>query len=60
MPETKLTEILSPATLAKIDNYHLMAKIVVESFIAGMHRSIYRGYGSEFLQYRNFRLTLDR
>lgn len=54
MANTSLTEILSPATLAQIDNYLLMARVVVEGFMAGMHRSVYHGAGSEFLQYRTY------
>lgn len=49
-----LTDMLSPTTLAKIDNYHLLARIVVDGYVAGMHRSLYHGFGSEFLQYRNY------
>lgn len=52
--QNKILEILSPEVLAKIDNYHFVAKIVVEGLMAGMHRSIYHGFGSEFLQYRNY------
>ena len=54
MPRSTLADILSPSTLARIDNYLLMARVVVEGFIAGMHRSVYHGFGSEFLQYRNY------
>ena len=54
MDKTQLTEILSPSVLAKIDNYHLIARIVVEGFMSGMHRSAYHGFGTEFLQYRNY------
>lgn len=54
MPGTTLTEILSPATLADVDNYQLLAKVVVEGFVAGQHRSLYHGTGSEFVQYRDY------
>ena len=54
MSGNRLSEILSPATLARIDNYQILAKVVVEGFIAGMHRSVYHGFGSEFLQYRDY------
>ncbi len=54
MPEKNMLELLSPEILAKIENYHLAARIIVEGFIAGMHRSVYHGFGSEFLQYRNY------
>ncbi len=54
MAQSTLADILSPATLARIDNYQLLARVVVEGFIAGLHRSVYRGFGSEFLQYRSY------
>ncbi len=54
MAERSLAEILSPKTLAQIDNYLLLARVVVEGFISGLHRSVYHGFGSEFLQYRNY------
>lgn len=54
MPETKLAELLSPETLARIDNYALLARLVVEGFISGLHRSLYHGFGSEFFQYRSY------
>lgn len=54
MAKASLSEILNPATLASLDNYQLLAKVVVEGFMAGLHRSVYRGVGSEFLQYRDY------
>ncbi len=54
MSRKELVEILSPAALAKIDSYHLIARIVIEGFMSGIHRSVYHGSGSEFLQYRNY------
>lgn len=47
-------ELLSPSALAEIENYQLLAKVAVEGFIAGFHRSLQHGTGSEFLQYRNY------
>jgi uncharacterized protein (DUF58 family) len=51
---TAAAELLSPATLARIDNYSLIAKTAVDGFIAGLHRSLSHGTGGEFLQYRNY------
>ena len=45
---------LDPSTLAKIDDYYLVARTVVEGFIAGLHKSLYHGFGSEFVHYRNY------
>ena len=54
MAKQSLLEILSPATLSKIENYQIIARIVVDGVISGMHRSVYHGFGSEFLQYRSY------
>lgn len=51
---TPAAELLSPATLARIDNYSLLAKTAVEGFLSGLHRSLSHGTGGEFLQYRNY------
>lgn len=51
---TPLSDLLSPATLARIDNYSLLAKMAVEGFLSGLHRSLSHGTGGEFLQYRNY------
>jgi uncharacterized protein (DUF58 family) len=54
MPVTTVAELLSPETLVRIDSYALLARVVVEGFLAGMHRSLYQGFGSEFFQYRTY------
>ncbi|MCG3137924.1 MAG: hypothetical protein HJJLKODD_01779 [Phycisphaerae bacterium] len=45
---------LDPRTLAKIANLDLRARLVVEGYISGMHRSPYRGYSIEFAQHRHY------
>jgi uncharacterized protein (DUF58 family) len=47
-------QYLDPKTLSRIDNYALLARTIVEGFISGLHRSLYHGFGSEFVQYRNY------
>lgn len=47
-------DLLDPAHLTRIENYALMAKAAVEGFLSGMHRSVFHGFGTEFLQYRNY------
>lgn len=51
---TAAADLLSPATLARIDNYPLLARVAVEGYLAGVHRSLSHGTGGEFLQYRNY------
>ncbi|WOO41111.1 DUF58 domain-containing protein [Rubellicoccus peritrichatus] len=48
------TDLLDPATLSGLGNLSLMAKMAVEGFLSGMHRSLFHGFGTEFLQYRNY------
>ncbi|MHC4503601.1 MAG: DUF58 domain-containing protein, partial [Planctomycetota bacterium] len=45
---------LDPKTLAKIDRLDLKARFVVEGFIAGLHRSPYRGFSVEFAEHREY------
>jgi uncharacterized protein (DUF58 family) len=40
--------------LARISNMQLLAKVVVEGFILGLHRSPYRGFSVEFAEYRQY------
>ena len=40
--------------LARIHNMQLLAKVVVEGFILGLHRSPYRGFSVEFAEYRQY------
>ena len=54
MPEIPLSILLSPQILTQISDYHLLAKTAVEGLLAGVHRSICRGSGSEFMQYRAY------
>lgn len=48
------TDLLDPATLSGLGNLSLMARMAVEGFLSGMHRSLFHGFGTEFLQYRNY------
>ena len=45
---------LDPVTIAKISNMSLRAKFVVEGFIAGLHRSPFRGFSVEFSEHREY------
>ena len=47
-------ELLDPNILDRIGNYALLSKNIVEGFITGLHRSMFHGFGSEFVQYRNY------
>lgn len=45
---------LDPQTLMRIKNLELRAKIVVEGFLTGLHRSPYHGFSVEFTDYRQY------
>ena len=49
-----MTSHLDPKVLDKVSKLELRARLVVEGFIAGMHRSPYRGASVEFAQHREY------
>jgi uncharacterized protein (DUF58 family) len=49
-----LQRLLDPATLASISGLDLVAKTVVDGFIAGLHRSPDYGFSQEFAEYRAY------
>jgi uncharacterized protein (DUF58 family) len=44
-----------PDVLSKIADLELVARIVVEGLVSGLHRSPFHGYSAEFSQYRHYR-----
>ncbi|MFH0938143.1 MAG: DUF58 domain-containing protein [Planctomycetota bacterium] len=48
------SDILDQDTLERIVSLQLTARTVVESFISGQHRSIYKGFSVEFAQHRQY------
>jgi len=49
-----LQRFLDPATLASISGLDLIAKTVVQGFVAGLHRSPDFGFSQEFAEYRAY------
>lgn len=45
---------IDPKTLAGLKSLSLVAKAVVEGFIAGLHRSPFHGFSLEFSEYREY------
>jgi uncharacterized protein (DUF58 family) len=45
---------LDPLTLAKVRGLELQARLVVEGYISGMHKSPYHGFSVEFAQHREY------
>ena len=52
MSET--TNFIQPTLLASIDNLELRARVAVEGFLNGLHRSPHRGFSCEFTDYRHY------
>lgn len=46
---------LLPETVAQMSNLELIARLVVEGFITGLHRSPYHGFSVEFAEHRQYR-----
>ena len=45
---------LDPAILSRLGTMELKARTVVEGFLAGLHRSPYKGFSVEFAEYRQY------
>ncbi len=54
MVATTDTELLDPAHLSRIEDFSLLAKVVVDGAMPGIHRSLRQGRGTEFFQYRPY------
>jgi uncharacterized protein (DUF58 family) len=54
MPVEATNRFLDPAVLAEISSLDLVAKTVVDGFIAGLHRSPDFGFSQEFAEYRSY------
>src|SRR6266850_4854585 len=52
--ESRSSKLISPQALMAIKNLELRARIVVEGFWHGIHRSPYHGFSVEFTEYRQY------
>ncbi|MGH1470731.1 MAG: DUF58 domain-containing protein [Cellvibrionaceae bacterium] len=48
------TNFIDPNILSSIDNLELRARVAVEGFLNGLHRSPHRGFSVEFTDYRHY------
>ena len=48
------TRFIAPQVLARIAGLELLARGVVEGFLAGLHRSPYKGFSVDFMEYRPY------
>ena len=51
---TDKRKYLNPDTIARLDNMALRARLVVEGFILGLHKSPYHGFSVEFAEHRPY------
>lgn len=47
-------KFLNPEILSRITNLELLARTVVEGFVSGLHRSPFKGFSVEFMEYRQY------
>lgn len=47
-------QYLRPDVVAKLSNMELVARLVVEGFITGLHKSPYHGFSVEFAEHRQY------
>ena len=45
---------IDPHVLASIGNLDLLARIVVDGFVSGLHRAVFRGVSTEFAEHRPY------
>lgn len=49
-----VSRYLDPAVVSRLRNIDLKARLIVEGYIAGLHRSPYHGFSVEFAEYRQY------
>jgi uncharacterized protein (DUF58 family) len=54
MSKSAIGKYLDPKTLDKITRLDLKARMIVEGFVSGMHKSPYHGFSVEFAQHREY------
>ena len=47
-------QVLDPAVISKVKGLDLIAKLVVEGFLTGLHKSPYHGFSVEFAEHRQY------
>jgi uncharacterized protein (DUF58 family) len=54
MPTATRADLLDPAEVARLGGIEIVAEGVVEGFLAGLHRSPFRGFSVEFTEHRAY------
>jgi uncharacterized protein (DUF58 family) len=53
-PSNEYRKYLEPHVVSRLANMELRARLIVEGFIAGLHRSPYHGFSVEFAEHRQY------
>lgn len=59
MPASTQYKYLDPAGLGRLKNLSLAARLVVEGYFAGMHKSPHKGFSIEFAEHREYTPGID-
>ncbi|MFT5447100.1 MAG: hypothetical protein ACI9DC_002275 [Gammaproteobacteria bacterium] len=54
-----VTRFLDPRVLARIGNLDLVARAVVDGFLSGLHRTLFKGVSTDFSEHRAYTLGDD-
>ena len=54
VPQANELRFLDPAVIAKIGSLEVKARMIVEGFLTGLHRSPFKGFSVEFAEYRQY------
>ena len=49
-----VSDFLTPAELQQVANLQVVARLVVEGFFSGLHKSPHKGFSVEFAQHRQY------
>ena len=53
-PRNRGARFIDPQVLTRLGNLDLLARIVVDGFIAGLHRTLFLGVSTEFAELRSY------
>src|SRR3989339_11901 len=54
VPAKDYRKFLDPAIISKLNSLELRARLVVEGFMVGLHKSPYHGFSVEFTEHRPY------
>jgi len=53
-PDAPSAHLLDPLVVSRLGNMEIKARTIVEGLLLGLHRSPFRGFSSEFAEYRQY------